>query len=902
MNKIKISVTHWGVLCCFIGAAHTSTVHAQVDNAASPTEKSANSKRPIQNIEEVTVTATRRDRPLSEIPVAVSVYSGAELRDAGTFDVKSLNQLSSSVLLSTTGSESNTSARIRGIGTVGDNIGIESSVALFIDGVYRPRTGIASGELGELEQVEILRGPQGTLFGRNASAGLINIVTAKPTHEFSAEGAVSFGDYNHQRITGAINGGLTDQVAGKLETVVFQRDGFYEDVNTGQDFNDRDRYLVRGQLLFEPQENLNVRVIGDYATRDEHCCAAVFATNDVSDGRDALTVDGPEFSNSELIDPQFNPRFGILSLISGQSVSDIIPSSSDVFERNIATNAEYPHVETADEWGISAELNWQVNDLRLTSISAYRDFQGRNGGDADYQPVDLLNISAEGSARDFESFSQEIRLQGFAFDNRLDWLVGGYYTNEELGQGSTLRFGSDYGRFASCFLAASVFNEAGVTPPLIDPTQPGCLSGDGRLFVGGFISPATVQAFDLLSSINNLGDESGTKYRQDTETAAIFTHNIFSVTRSFDISLGLRYTYDKKQLSANFNNSNTVCPQLRALAPGVAPDLVAPFLLLGCQGNSTSELNDLNLSDQRTENEVTGKFALTWKPNSQWLVYGSYARGYKAGGYNLDRSVLSSAFIAPTNSDTDNLQFDAETVDAFELGTKFLGTRGSAAITLFRQTFDNFQLNTFDGTRFIFATINGCDADLQGQDQDGNPVTGACNSGDVSYGVISQGIELEGALRPAANWALKAGITYADTRYADDLVSGESGDPLDPGLFRLPGESLSNAPRVTGTASVRWTPKLSNDLSALVFLSARYASDYNTGSNLAGQKEQDSYSVVDARLGLLDARNQWSVEFWAKNLFDTDYSQVVFDTAFLQSNSAFLADPRTYGLTLRKSF
>ncbi|WP_439134416.1 TonB-dependent receptor [Pseudomaricurvus sp.] len=841
-------------------------------------------------IEEVVVTATRRSQSLSEVPIAVSVVSKADIQNSGTYDVKELNQLSPSVLISSTGSESNTSARIRGIGTVGDNIGLESSVAIFVDGVYRSRTGVGMGELGDVQQIEVLRGPQGTLFGRNASAGLISITTAAPTQEFSSDIAVSYGNYDERRLEANINGGLSDTVAGKLEGIFYKRDGFYEDVNTGYDLNNRDRYFLRGQLMIEPQDNLSLRIIGDYSKQKEDCCGAVFATDDVSDHTDDIKP----LTNSQLLDPVYNPNIGILMAVTGKSLDELYPSMDDPYDRKMAFSPGRDYGGTSEQWGLSAELNWTINDMTLTSITAYREYDSAQSADAEYHYADILHISEDGSGREFETFSQELRLQGTAFNNRLDWLVGGYYSNESLQQGSTLKFGGDYGAYTSCLVAS------GLSPALMDPSSPGCLNATGR-FVANSISPGTLQAFDLLYSLQNLGDD-GSVYQQDSETFALFTHNIISLTDTIDLTVGMRYTYDEKKFDADFNNNNTVCADMRNLSPGIFPDLAPAFLTLACQGNSTSELNALNLEDSDSTEQFTGTLSLSWRPSDHWMFYGSYSRGYKAGGYNLDRSALGPSFLPRSNSDVDNLKFDPEIVDAFEIGAKYHGARLTASAALFYQSFENFQLNTFDGTVYIVESINGCDSNLNGLDGDNDPTTGGCDSGDVTYGVISEGIELEASYSVTETLNLMAGMTYANTRYADDLVGDDSGAPLNPSLRRLPGEPLSNAPDLVTTAAISWTPTITDNLTGLVYLNVRHSDSYNTGSNLAGQKVQDGYSVVNGRIGLVSESDKWSLELWGKNLLDEEYAQVIFDTAFIGSSTSYLADPRSYGVTLRKSF
>ena len=175
---------------------------------------------------EIIVVAQGRAQALADVPLAISAVTAETLQNTGANDIRQLNQVAPSLLVSSTGSEANGSARVRGIGTVGDNPGLESSVAVFIDGVYRSRSGIGLNELGEIERVELLRGPQGTLFGRNASAGLISIISKKPSFTFGANAEGTYGNYNYIRASGGVTGPITDTLAARIDGVYVKRDGF----------------------------------------------------------------------------------------------------------------------------------------------------------------------------------------------------------------------------------------------------------------------------------------------------------------------------------------------------------------------------------------------------------------------------------------------------------------------------------------------------------------------------------------------------------------------------------------------------------------------------------------------------------------------------------------------------
>ncbi len=383
------------------------------------------------------------------------------------------------------------------------------------------------------------------------------------------------------------------------------------------------------------------------------------------------------------------------------------------------------------------------------------------------------------------------------------------------------------------------------------------------------------------------------------------------LTDTLDLTLGLRYTNETKDFDATFGNDNTICPTNRALLAGLLPTalggLAGGLIALSCQGNSTSELDGVSVDDTRDEDEFTGTAILSWKATDDLLLYGSYARGYKAGGFNLDRSALANPLLLNVNAlNVGNLQFEEETVNAFEIGAKYATREFSLSVSAFRQEFTNFQLNTFNGSVFLVQNVNSCGTDLGGFDLDASATTGACAVDDVEPGVIAQGVEVEASVNPTRNLALSFGFTYSDTSYEDDLIGNDTGAPLDPALRLLPGDNLSNAPEIVATSSVSWTPDLGNSgAQGLLFLNVRMSDDYNTGSDLLFGKEQDGFFIVNGRVGITNIADRFAIEGWVQNLFDKDYTQVAFNTPFIapqQTYSAFLAEPRTYGITLRGEF
>ena len=896
--------------CAFaLAAVATAPVYAQSQSeAADQVDETVDS-----NV--IVVTAQGRAQVLSDVPVAISAINSEQLQKSGATDIRELNQLAPSLLVSSTGNEANGSARIRGIGTVGDNPGLESSVAVFIDGVYRSRSGNALSELGPIERVEILRGPQGTLGGRNSSAGMISITTAGPEFNFGGHASVSYGNYDQLRIEGGVTGPLSDTIAARIDGVYLKRDGFYTDVVNGTDINNKDRYIVRGQLLFEPNDGLSIRVIGDYSKKDESCCAATFVQPEfaqqarISPGLDpfALPLAGsPGLTNAA------NPIIPVL-LALGQNSNALTQST---FNRDIYATAGRSYAGETEDFGASVEINAELGNMNLTSITGYREYSNFQASDTDYTQVDILyrEPNENAGAREFKTFTQELRLQGSAFDDKLDWLIGGFYANEKLETRDNLRFGTQYGAFAPCRVVNAV------NPALASPTSTGCLSAGGRAALQaanggagafGAATPLIFAGLDNLATINDKGTVLDV-YNQKSENFAVFTHNIFHITDNLDFTVGLRYTNETKDFNAAFTNDNTMCPTQRALFTpllgGPLAALAGGIIGLSCQGNSTAELDGVTLADSRSENEFTGTAILSYKPTEDLLLYGSYSRGYKAGGFNLDRSALTSSTLGnpALTGDTANLQFDQETVDAFEIGAKYSTREFSLSVAAFRQQFQNFQLNTFNGSVFLVQNINGCSDDLGGADMDADGTTGNCAADNVKYGVVAQGVELEASINPVSYVNISMGLTYSDTSYENDLVGRDTGTALDPALRLLPGDNLSNAPEITATASLSYTPPLGNSgLTGLFYVNARTTSDYNTGSDLLYGKEQDGFTLVNARIGVRGPDDKWAIEGWAQNLFNINYSQVAFNTPFVasqQTYSAFLAEPRTYGITLRGQF
>jgi iron complex outermembrane recepter protein len=703
-------------------------------------------------------------------------------------------------------------------------------VGVVIDGVYRPRNGVGFGDLGELERIEVLKGPQGTLFGKNTSAGVINIVTKRPSFDFGSQFELSAGDYGHLEGSASVTGPLGRTVAGRLYVGARERDGFQDVVRgngprTADDDFDRKVRTARGQLLFTPSDALDIRLTADYSERDENCCGGVQVAN--------------------------GPTAAAINFLAGGAGLENPP---DPFRRveylNRGTDQEI------EDYGASLEINWDLDGLggaTLTSVSAWRNWESVNAQDTDFTAADIWHRDLDGNqATEFGQFSQELRLAGET--DRMNWLFGAFYAREDLDSRQQLQFGTQFRQYISVLTGAAA--------PLL-----------------AFI-PA--DAYPLGQGTRDL-------HEQESETWALFTNNSFRLTDAMELTLGLRYTNESKDLDSSYRNTHNAagCTAVRANFLALQANMAALNLPqaqrdainrvtvgIGCLATADPIYSNLDNSQSLDENEWSGTAKLAYRFTPDVMAYGSYARGYKASGFNLDRVRIGSAAF-PTVQPALDTRFDRELVDSYELGMKTQWLNNSLLLNaaVFYQDYDDFQLNTFDGVQFLVTSLEQ---------------------------VTSEGVDLDFLwFTPLEQLSIQGGVTYADTKIKDSAALAN------PGLFdpNRENDRLSFAPEWSGGISGTFEQPMGSNYVWRTNIGVKYTSEYNTGSNLAPQKKQDDVTTVNARTGFGSADETWMVEAWAQNLTDEEYYQVVFD-APLQTGTynAFLAAPRTYGVTARFRF
>jgi outer membrane receptor protein involved in Fe transport len=807
----------------------------------------------VQTVDSIIVTAQKREQNLQDVPVVVTAVGAKLLQDTGVKDIKDLTILTPGLTVTSTSSEASTTARVRGVGTVGDNPGLESSVGVVIDGVYRPRNGVGFGDLGEMERIEVLKGPQGTLFGKNTSAGVINVMTKEPEFGFGANAELTFGNYDAKGASASVTGPLfEDKLAGRLYVAARQRDG-YNDVITGAGPSRRDQdadqnfYTVRGQLLFIPDDKSTFRVIADYSRRDENCCGAVQIRT--------------------------GPTSALLAAVSGQATP--VAATADPFDRVAYSNRGAP--AKIEDKGVSLQGDIDLPFGSLTSISAIRNWRTDNGQDSDFSTADITYRNKDGANySEFTTYSQELRLAGRS--DKFDWLVGAFLADERLENRANFYFGNQYEQYLGRLLSRSAANPAGVAN-----------------FIALLLNRAPNTSF---AGGQGLRD----RYDQRATTVALFTNDTWHVTDSFEITAGLRYTSEKKKLDTYQTNTDggvgcgtalSAAGQAR-IASIVGAANTGTIIGNLCLPWANALFNGRGTQQERTDKEWSGTVKASYRFSPEVFSYASFARGYKGGGFNLDRTQSSNGLPTGGAGVTPiyDTSFPAEFVDSYEFGLKntLFNRTVLFNVSVFQQKFTDFQLNTFLGTSFVVRSIPE---------------------------VKSKGVDADFLwFTPVRGLTVQSGFTYAVTKYGDQPI------PNDPGnaLALLPGSRLSLAPKYSTSGSLTYETPVGDNMKARFNIGAKYSSSYNTGSDLFPPKVQKAYTVVNGRVGIGSADERWTMELWAQNLLNEKYMQVAFNGPLQGSSGlsatqktynaaldtitydAFLGAPRTYGLTLRSKF
>ncbi|MQR02295.1 TonB-dependent receptor [Glaciimonas sp. GS1] len=743
-----------------------------------------------ETLQTVTVSARRRDENAQNVPVAISVLSGKTLEDQRVYTVQDLQQLLPNTTV-TLAQPRQASIGVRGIGNnSGNSDGIDGSVGIYLDNVYLGRASMAVTDLLDIDQIALLRGPQGTLFGKNTTAGLLNISTREPT--FTPENSIeaAAGSHGYYQGKATVSGPISATLAGRLTVTDTHQDGNVENLANGENLNGGTRRGIRGQLLYKPDDSFSLRLIADYSEEN------------FTNGVPVLYSIGPTVNG-------VNKYLAVSKLLGNEPVTN-----PDLYRLNFNGNQNV----SVHQGGASAEANWRLTDgFKLTSVTAWRYW--------DYTPVNgvfaptLVNY---GTSDNDNQFSQEVRLAsptGGAFD----YVVGAYYFHQHLNNDTFL----DYGPKADIGIVGK-----------------------------------------NLGILNNVISNSPGEI--DTNSYALFAQDTWHATSRFDVTTGLRGTYEEKSGWVNREAPlNTL--------PGTAPY----WSTFGLSPYDSGNLTIHNFSPSALLN-------LSYKLDQDVLGYVTLSHGEKSGGLSIVG--VSNAPALGSSS----LLIGPERANSAELGIKseLLDRRLQINANLFWTGVNNYQATTF------LAGANGVSLPT------------LVNVGDVR----SRGAELEVKAKPSQGLTLGFNTSFTDATYLSYEKApcpAEIADlPHAPASCNLTGQPLAGVPRWTANLSAEYQYRVSDNVNQYVAGSYAWRSSTFGAADNSIYSEIPAYGLVNLATGWrvnLNGNQSWELSLWARNLLDKHYYLAVYSAgAGTQASglyyNASVGQSRTLGVTARYNF
>ncbi|MFC3173911.1 TonB-dependent receptor [Novosphingobium bradum] len=829
---------------------------------------------------EIVVTATKREQTLQDVPVAVTVTTAETIERAQIRDIRDLSTVVPSLRVNTLQSSASTNFYIRGFGNGANNAGIEPSVGLFVDGVYRSRSAAMISDLPDVQRIEVLRGPQSTLFGKNASAGVISLVTREPKFKLGGNVEASYGNYNAVVAKGYVTGPLAEHVAASLAAGYNRRDGYVRDLGTNTDSNERNRWFVRGQLLIEPTADLKLRLIADYSKIDENCCAVI----NIQPAAPTQIITAP-----------------VLAGGLGGKVNDWRTPFADV------TYANFPSTNRIRNWGYSGQLDYSAGLLKLTSITAFRHTGAITNQDSDFTSADLLGRNYQDVQID--TFTQELRAST-NWDGPFNALLGAFYYNEKVKQHNELFFGSQFRPYANALIvgqSGGAFNLTQVEQLLS--------AANGKNYVGQSFLP---------------GSGFTENYRLKDDNYSLFAQFDFKASDRLTLTGGVNFTHDAKTFSTN-SQSNEVFSAIPLaasvagvrnvlIAQGIATSLSIPVSAVPAAAIANFQTTNpvqyaqaagaaaqlttlaplqfmppfLNVPNAVEPGKVSdGHWSFTaraaYDVSDAINVYASYATGYKAASVNLSRDSrptaadlvrINAAGLGLPNLTTGGRYAGPEDSVVWEAGLKGNWGVASANLAVFKQTIKGFQSNIFTGTGFYLI-----------------------NAGKQS----SVGIEFEGMVKPTRELTLNVALTWLDPNYDEFKVSGV-GD--------LTGTKPGGVSPFTVSLGGQWDHELGNGDHVIARADWHHESPFalveglpnlvnivgTAGAVAAATSRKQEISLINASLTYAMASGI-ELTVWGRNIGNNRSLLQIFDSPVqLGSISSYPSEPRTWGGAVRYRF
>ena len=787
-----------------------------------------------QTVEEVIVTATKTEKTLQEIPVAVSVVTADTIEKANITDIYDLRSIVPSLDSRRFTTSTEATYVIRGFGNGSFNPGIEPSVAVFIDGVYRSSMQAQIADLPAIERIEVLRGPQSTLFGKNATAGVINVVTKKPSFDESGYASASVGSNNMKKFKYYKTGPLDESKAYSFYANIHKADGHSDNMTTGNTSNNRDRFSVRGEMLFDLANEASLRVTVDYDEYDEICCAVGSA------------------------------NYGSANQVAALLGGGVIPN--DPFTEQVFF--DFDPVTEGDNSGITLHYSKEADGTTLESITSIRNSFNTNVQDVDFDAPSIVNPSPQ--TKELDAVTQEFRL--YSNDNeKFNWLIGGYYYQEDLNWDESIYFG-----------------------PL------------WRTYIEAFLPPGTISqiaaAFGIPDAVLFASGQGGTETAtQDNTTTSIFAQVDIQLTEKLSAIVGASYMEDEKTVSYSQTNTDVLsnldfvgAGTLGLIAAGFPPAQAA-VLATDPAFNSLINLQFLQLLPQFTnfpnaaqdgkssDDNVDYTFKLSYELSDTVSVYGGISTGFKASAWNISRNsdadaaevaALAAAGTPASPSRSVGRRYAGpEEAEVTELGAKILLPSGYLNIALFDQTIDGFQSNTFIGTGFVLVNAGSQSAD---------------------------GYEFDLVYSPLENIDLMMSGVFLDPVY-DSFPVSAFGD--------LSGTTPSNIPEETITTSLTWNWDM-NGWDGYTRISHLYSSEAILLENPQAQAIIDSQGNGYRKMDTINfstgiEKDNLSIRLYGQNVNDDEYLTSAFVAVTDFTSTTYFGYPNnyaTYGLTVNYTF
>ena len=802
-------------------------------------------------IDEIIVTANKREQSLQDIPLTVSVTSGETIQQSSIVDLIDLQSAVPSLRVNQLQSSAQTNFTIRGFGNGANNPGIEPAVSVVIDGVSRSRSASSLSDLPTIERVEVLSGPQSTLFGKNASAGVISVTTMLPEQEFGGMIEATAGNYGTQIVKGTVTGGISDTLSYRLSGSTNQSDGTATNLGTSpgpeddSGVNNRDRDALRGQLLWEPSEDLSVRFIIDQDSIDEECCVA------------GALLKGPASGVSD----------GIAAM-QGFGTTDGDPWSRAIYMNHPASNV-------VDNDGVSIQIDYEMDFADLTSITSQRKTELDSNFDADFSAAKLINENLV--QYEFETFTQEIRLASNG-DSEAQWMIGAFYAEEDTTTNRTVRYGDDikpYVNFllqgaGTTLLGISELVAAGALAQVIGAQggDPSVVAGMTPAMVDAQLSAAQAAGAPVLTStqmeaqffVPNSGSV-GEGFEMNAKTLSLFANVDYQLTEDLTATVGFNYTEDEKTVVSDV----TVVDFFSSLplpASLASVQFFPPFV-----NYPNADEDGIFNSD-----DLTHTLRLAYDFAEDTKVYMAHSTGFKPTSVNLSVNANNAQIGRAA---------DPEESENFELGVKHVFGNGYLNIAYFDQSIDGFQSNTFVGNGFALV-----------------------NAGEQNH----KGFEFDAMVALSEALVVNVSGIKVDAEYVS-FMNGSCGDfeglECDEGKSTrdLSGTIPAGVHDWSINANAVYSFDLNDSISGFLRAEYIYETEVPLVDNVPVSLASRGTKNVNLSLGLNHDASGVEAMFWARNITDHETLISAFPTtAAPGSFSAYPNAPRTYGLTLRKSF